>query len=264
MTQEPEAPAIVTATAEQLIVDEKQNRTQQSKAIISRLAKLYPKTFFVHPKERKPLKIGIYNQVVDEVLPTLADISKKQLKAAFTFYCGHFHYVNAMLNETHRIDLKGEPVEAITPEQKAMSEQRLKAYNLNQSEPNMAQREILITTKNKLNLKPTKTTIQVAGKDEPVKASAKTAKITLVLDTNSITRVSSEGKKQVTLVVKVGEMKFTGLLNSKSYRKAITSMDELGADNCNAILQGSMVKLGELEGIGLVVQPRKAKEPETV
>jgi hypothetical protein len=37
-------------------------------------------------------------------------------------------------------------------------------------------------------------------------------------------------------------------------------MDELGADNCNAILQGSMPQFGVLEGVGLVVQAKKVKE----
>lgn len=55
-------------------------------------------------------------------------------------------------------------------------------------------------------------------------------------------------------------MKFTADLNGKSYRKALATIDELGADGCNAILQGSMPKFGVLEGAGLVIQPKKAKE----
>jgi hypothetical protein len=62
------------------------------------------------------------------------------------------------------------------------------------------------------------------------KASAKTAKVTLVLDPLSITRVLSEGQKQIKLIVSVGAMKFDAMVNSKSYRKALASIDELGAD----------------------------------
>jgi hypothetical protein len=39
------------------------------------------------------------------------------------------------------------------------------------------------------------------------KASAKSAKVTLVLDPLSLTRVNSEGKKQIKLIVTVGAMR---------------------------------------------------------
>ena len=127
----------------------------------------------------------------------------------------------------------------------------------------MAERQTLTLKRNpaaaptEIKSSPVKTNVATG---DTVNASAKSAKITLVLDTASITRINSEGKKQVNLVVQVGEMKFTAKLNSKSYRKALATIDELGADNCNAILQGSMPKFGVLDGVGLVVQPKKAKE----
>jgi hypothetical protein len=126
----------------------------------------------------------------------------------------------------------------------------------------MAEREVLTLKRNPVaatenKSSPVKTNVALG---DTVNASAKTAKITLVLDTASITRINSEGKKQVKLVVQVGEMKFAAELNSKSYRKALATIDELGADNCNAILQGSMPQFGILEGVGLVVQPKKAKK----
>jgi hypothetical protein len=94
------------------------------------------------------------------------------------------------------------------------------------------------------------------------KASAKTAKVTLVLDPLSITRVNSEGKKQTKLIITVGSMKFEAMVNSKSYRKTLGLIDELGADGCAVILQASMVTSGKLESAGLAVQP-KAPKPET-
>ena len=95
------------------------------------------------------------------------------------------------------------------------------------------------------------------------KATAKTAKVTLVLDPASITEVSSEGKKQTKLIVAVGAMKFEAMVNSKSYRKAFVTLAELGADNCTVILQASMTVMGKLEACGLAVQP-KAKKAEAV
>ena len=95
------------------------------------------------------------------------------------------------------------------------------------------------------------------------KATAKTAKVTLVLDPLSITEVSSEGKKQTKLIVAVGAMKLEAMVNSKSYRKAFVTLAELGGDNCTVILQASMTVMGKLESCGLAVQP-KAKKAEAV
>lgn len=91
-------------------------------------------------------------------------------------------------------------------------------------------------------------------------ATAKAVKVTLVLDPAGITRVDSIGKKQVPIRITVDGIVLEADLNSKSYRKALTTIDELGVDNCNAILQGSMKKQGKIEGAGLVIQPKKQKE----
>ena len=95
------------------------------------------------------------------------------------------------------------------------------------------------------------------------KASAKNAKVTLVLDPLSITRVLSEGQKQVKVIVTVASMKFEAMINSKSYRKALASIDELGADSCNVILQASMTVPGKLEAAGLAVMPKTPKADNT-
>ena len=91
------------------------------------------------------------------------------------------------------------------------------------------------------------------------KATAKAAKVTLVLDPLSIARVLSEGQKQTKVIVTVASMKFEAMVNSKSYRKALASIDELGADNCNVILQASMTVPGKLEAAGLAVMPKAIK-----
>lgn len=91
------------------------------------------------------------------------------------------------------------------------------------------------------------------------KGTAKTAKVTLVIDPTSITRVSSEGKKQTKLIVTVGTMKFEAMVNSKSYRKTLAALDELGVDGCTVILQASMTITNKLDSAGLAVQPKVAK-----
>lgn len=267
MAEEQTTEVIVTAVAEQITITQPQPDFADQQEIVAQLAKLYPQAFFVDPKQRKPLMIGIFKQLVG-VIP---DISNKRLRNALGFYCYHFDYLKALQSESHRIDLKGEPAQEIAEDEKTNAEQKLKGSPTTKrkktkkqtSDTNMAERETL-TLKRKPASATTETksspvkSIQASG--DTVNASAKSAKITLVLESASITRINSEGKKQVKLVVQVGEMKFTAELNSKSYRKALATIDELGADGCNAILQGSMSKFGILEGVGLVVQPKKAKE----
>jgi hypothetical protein len=91
------------------------------------------------------------------------------------------------------------------------------------------------------------------------KATAKTAKVTLVLDPLSITRVLSEGQKQTKLIIIVAANKFEAMVNSKNYRKALATLDEFGADSCNIILQATMTRPGTLESAGLAVQPKTPK-----
>ena len=73
----------------------------------------------------------------------------------------------------------------------------------------------------------------------------------------------SEGQKQTKLVVSVAAMKFEAMVNSKSYRKALATLDELGPDNCNIILQASMTVPGKLESAGLAVMPKTPKADNT-
>lgn len=259
----------VTAVAEQIIITEPEPQPDfaERQAVITELAKRYPQTFFIDTKQRKPLAIRIFAKITK----ACPDIPKTNLRKAIGFYCSHFDYLASLQNETHRINLQGELVAEISPQHKEDAKKRIDLAtktniktpkNTQFSESDMAERQIL-TLKRKSE--PATTEI----KTSPVKpvfaggdtahATAKNAKITLVLATDSITRINSEGKKQIKLVVQVGEMQFTAELNSKSYRKALATIDELGADNCNAILQGSMPKFGILDGVGLVVQAKKAQ-----
>jgi sRNA-binding protein len=118
------------------------------------------------------------------------------------------------------------------------------------------------------------TPVKAESKPTPVKAPssnvavAKGLKVTLVVEPASIPIIDSTGKKTVTLTIQVAntDIKVTTSLSSKSYRKAMNSIEEFGVDGCNAIIQGSMKKYGVIEDAGLVIQPKKAaaSEPEAV
>lgn len=87
-----------------------------------------------------------------------------------------------------------------------------------------------------------------------------------MLDPASIPNIDSTGKKKINLKVQIGDEGLIAKteLSSKSYRKAMNSIEEYGFDACNAILQGSMKKYGTIDEAGLVVQPKKVtvNEPE--
>src|SRR4051812_31881282 len=64
----------------------------------------------------------------------------------------------------------------------------------------------------------------------------------------------------VVLALEVGDgMTATAKLNPKSYRKALATIAELGAENVAVIVQGQMTRPGVIEGAGIVAQPKKPK-----
>jgi len=64
----------------------------------------------------------------------------------------------------------------------------------------------------------------------------------------------------VVLALEVGDgMKATAKLNPKSYRKALATVAELGAENVAVIVQGQMTRPGVIESAGIVAQPKKPK-----
>jgi hypothetical protein len=65
----------------------------------------------------------------------------------------------------------------------------------------------------------------------------------------------------VVLALEVGDgMTAMVKLNPKSYRKALATIAELGAENVAVIVQGQMTRPGVIEGAGIVAQPRKPKD----
>jgi hypothetical protein len=115
-----------------------------------------------------------------------------------------------------------------------------------------------------------------AGKIEPVKrgktpakceesATAKTMKISMTLNPESIPRMDTIGKKLTRLLVKVQKTELSITLNSKSYRKAIAAIDAHGADACHVVIQGSMVSIGKIEqaGIQVIIKQVSGQEKNT-
>jgi sRNA-binding protein len=87
--------------------------------IIQQLIETYPQTFFA--EQRKPLMVGIFAQLVEALSP----LSKTRLRNAMRMYCVSAKYFESIINETHRIDLTGQPVTEISAEDKIHAEKKL-------------------------------------------------------------------------------------------------------------------------------------------
>jgi sRNA-binding protein len=268
----------------------------------------YPDIF--NHKKPKPLAIGT-TKVLQKELPE--GISVEDLKLAIGYHCRMQTYLRAVLIESHRVNLQGEPVAEIPLEDKKSAKDNLERVHKQQLEsylkrflpatetPDVASaepKETPVAPELKVTSEPVAEKVIVAEPVVPVVeevkpkkltlkpktppaeitpviqaqtvansgdcAKSRGLKVTLVLDPASIPNIDSTGMKKVPLKVQIGEdgLIATTELSSKSYRKAISSIEEYGVEGCNAILQGAMKQYGVIDDAGLVVQPKKVASSE--
>ena len=253
------------------------------------LFKQYPSVFRVH--DPIPLALGTSKELLGQ-LPE--SISKNDFKSGMSWYCGRRGYLDAILKNTQRINLQGELVGEITELDKSSAQERLDNKGKKKTEPKevkpavkipvapepiitpeiMQPTEEIKTTKLVLKKRISVPTAEATPvKAEPIApakvttgniATAKGLKVTMVIDPASIPNVDSTGLKKVTLMINVAnsDIQVTTDINSKSYRKALSSIEEYGVDGCNVIIQGSMKQYGVIDDAGLVVQPKKQANAE--
>jgi ProP effector len=95
-------------------------------AIIARLAELLPKAFSVYERRRRPLAIGVRAAILDKVGDR---ITPDELNVALRTYTRNVGYQRAMAQPgAQRIDLEGNPVGAVTPEQAASAAKAVAAH----------------------------------------------------------------------------------------------------------------------------------------
>jgi ProP effector len=98
----------------------------EAQATIARLAELFPKAFFVYEARRRPLKVGIYNDLAAKVAGV---ITPDELKLALRSYTRNVGYQKAMAQPgSMRIDIGGNSVDAVTPEQGASAAKAVAAH----------------------------------------------------------------------------------------------------------------------------------------
>ena len=81
------------------------------KEIIAFLAEKFPKCFTVEG-EAKPLKIGIFKELAEQVADDNV-VSRTQLRQALRRYTSSWRYLKCVAKGGHRINLEGEPGEAL-------------------------------------------------------------------------------------------------------------------------------------------------------
>ena len=86
---------------------EKQPKLNNSKEVIVYLAKEFPRCFLAEG-EAKPLKIGIFQDIVNR-LGENSCISKTQLRTALRLYTTSWRYLYGIKAGTQRVDLDGNP-----------------------------------------------------------------------------------------------------------------------------------------------------------
>ena len=85
----------------------------------------FPAAFFKKANQVKPLKIGIYDDIIDfyERLDS-PPFSKKLLREALNYYSASPAYLNSQKANTARVDLFGNEVDVVTEEQAKYAHQR--------------------------------------------------------------------------------------------------------------------------------------------
>lgn len=93
--------------------------------LIAWLAEHFPAAFFLKPSLVQPLKIGIFDDIIDfyERLES-PPFSKKGLREALNYYSGSPAYLHCQKANVARVDLYGNEVDMVTAEQELYAKQR--------------------------------------------------------------------------------------------------------------------------------------------
>jgi sRNA-binding protein len=260
-----------------------QRQEMRQRVLDDWLVKDYPQVFNLN--NPVPLAIGISHVLEENMLPE--NVSRADLKFIMGWYCSRTSYLRSMIGCKHRINLQGEIDCEITAEEKIVAYNRLDSSGKQiklatpttayvpkatvevsqESTPKIESAPNIVSTTDELPKRPIlkrKIIVSNVNDTPPILtedcATAKTLKVTLVIDPSCIPRTDSNGLKTMPLRVNIDNtsMSVTANVSAKSYRKALSSIDEHGVDNCNVIVQGAMKQYGVIDDAGLVVQPKKS------
>lgn len=98
---------------------------KEKRQIIDWLIENFPAAFFKTNKQIKPLKLGIFDDIMDfyERLDA-PPFSKKAIRDAISYYSASPAYLACQKTDTARVDLFGNEVDVVTEEQAKYAYQR--------------------------------------------------------------------------------------------------------------------------------------------
>ena len=104
----------------------------EKQAAVHWLIEQFPAAFFASAKQVKPLKLGIFEDLLDfyERLD-YPPLSKKSLREALNYYSSSKAYLQSQVEGAYRIDLFGQHFEEVTTEQALYAKQQLSERRAN-------------------------------------------------------------------------------------------------------------------------------------
>lgn len=199
-----------------------QSELKGSKAIIAYLSNQFPNCFKIEG-EVKPLKIGIFQDIVDRLADN-EQFSKTKLRLALRLYTASWRYLYSLKDGANRIDLDGNPCEVITSEQAAHAKEQLNASKEKvKAKRAMENKDKNHSPKSSLNSKPKPKVTkkkQVTTVSSPNNQQNKNQKIDKKYDTSSNVAESNHiNQLKVGNIVKI-------LLGSKPLSATISSIEK--------------------------------------
>ena len=178
----------------------------------------------------RPLKIGIYDDLA-ALLGSPPSDAHEVLKRALRRFTSSSEYKSALAaEESWRYALDGTPVEPVS--------EKHRAYSRRGKTPRRAGEEVYV-----------------------MPAQVKAFKVTIVLNPLTLKPVPPGAFVAIDVTTPEG-LRARANVSPKSYRKAVEAIRERGAENIAVVLQGRMVRAGEIIDAGITLQERKAPAAE--
>lgn len=99
---------------------------------LEKLKELFPLAFTKKGVPVTPLKIGVNEDLNNEVERLELGMTKTDVQSVLSFWCSRGFYQKAIIRSTHRIDLKGNPVQEINEADREVAKTRLAAIKARQ------------------------------------------------------------------------------------------------------------------------------------
>lgn len=98
----------------------------EPKEIVAYLVKTYPNCFAAESsKSAKPLKIGLFNDLIERINWDEVEFSKTKLRVAIRYYTNSWEYLSSIVAGAKRVDLDGNEGEEVTSEHAEYAQARL-------------------------------------------------------------------------------------------------------------------------------------------